>query len=298
MSGSHAQAGGAFTPPVIATTLPGLVDTHCHLDMVGRGHGGRKAEPAPADENARTEAILQQGREAGLAGMVTIGTRWSRRHQQHEWVARSHPSLPIHAALGIHPDHVLEEELPTLDEMLVELDRPGIVAIGETGLDYFHNSDPTTHERQKTYLRRHIEASRRTGLPVVIHSRNADADTVALLREETAKGAFPFLIHCFAGGVELAQGALALGGYLSFSGLVTFPKCATIRDVAATAPLERILVETDSPYLAPVPHRGHGNWPGHVVHTATEVAKLRHMAPKDLASATTANARRLFSRMA
>ncbi|TPW34784.1 TatD family hydrolase [Oecophyllibacter saccharovorans] len=261
-----------------AVSRPSLIDTHCHLDRL-----------------EEVEAELQFAQESGLQGLMTIGTRWSKRHEQLALLAQDRPELRVWCALGTHPDHAYEEELPTLDEMVRVLELPGVVAVGETGLDYLHGSEEM-RPRQKESFRRHIAASRETGLPLVIHSREADEDMGALLTEEQEKGAFPFLLHCFAGGEKLACTALELGGYLSFSGLLTFPKCGHIRDVARKAPESRILVETDSPFLAPVPKRGKANTPGFVVHTAERLAQEREMDPGRLAEITTANALRLFSR--
>lgn len=258
--------------------VKGLIDTHCHLDRL--------------DD---VEAALNVAREAGLAGMMTIGTRWSRRHEQLALLDHDKEELRVWCALGTHPDHAHEERLPELEEMLSELDRPGVVAVGEAGLDYFYGGEEV-RQLQETTFRRHIEAARLTGLPLVIHSREADDAMSAVLRDEHAKGAFPFLLHCFASGPELARTALDLGGYLSFSGLLTFPKCETIRSVARAAPEERILVETDSPFLAPVPKRGKPNTPGYVAHTAARLAAERGMEEERLAEVTSANARRLFSK--
>ncbi|MDF7674892.1 TatD family hydrolase [Acetobacteraceae bacterium ESL0709] len=259
--------------------MKGLIDTHCHLDRLDA------VEPA-----------LSQAREAGLSGMITIGTRWSERRKQLDLLACDGPSMRVWCALGTHPDHVGEEELPGCDEMVAVLDHPGVVAIGETGLDYFHGGEET-RSAQKASFRRHIEASRKTGLPVAIHSRMADEDMVTLLQEESEKGAFPFLIHCFASGPYLAKAVLELGGYLSFSGLLTFPKCEEIRAVARDAPSERLLVETDSPFLAPVPKRGKPNTPAFVAYTAERLAQERGVSMERIIDQTRANTARLFTEL-
>lgn len=260
--------------------MKGLIDTHCHLDRL---------EDVPA--------ALEFARHHGLTGMITIGTRWSERARQLALTAHDSPELRVWCALGTHPDHAHEEALPSLDEMLTALEAPQVVAIGESGLDYFHGTEAVKPAQQASF-RRHIEAARVTGLPLVIHTRQADDDTIAILRDEHEKGAFPFLIHCFASGAKLAEAALALGGYLSFSGLLTFKKCEEIREVARHAPEDRLLVETDSPFLAPVPKRGKPNTPGYVVHTAQRLAEERGMTMEQLAAVTRANTQRLFTKSA
>jgi TatD DNase family protein len=181
-----------------------------------------------------------------------------------------------------------------VDEIVRAADHPRIIGLGESGLDYFYDKAP--HEVQHDGFRRHIQAARRTGLPLVIHARDADEDIAAILREEHAGGAFPFLLHCFSSGRGLANTALELGGYLSFSGILTFPKSAELREIARDAPRDRILVETDAPYLAPVPFRGKRNEPSYVAHTARMLAELLELEPEALAGLTTANFRRLFNR--
>lgn len=254
----------------------GLIDTHCHLDMLEDLDGS-----------------LEHAKEQGLTDVITIGVQWSKRPQQLDLIKKDDPSLRVWASIGTHPGHVGHEELPSLEDMVKELKTPHVVAIGETGLDYLPDNLPLK-EKQKTSFRRHIEAARVTGLPVVIHTREADEDTIAILREETEKGAFPFLIHCFTASKELADAALELGGYISFSGILTFPKCEHLRDIARTIPRDRILVETDSPYLAPVPFRGKKNKPGNVASTAQCLADTLGVDISEVESFTTANAKRLF----
>lgn len=260
--------------------MTGLIDTHCHLDKL--------PEVVPA---------LELARESGLSGLITIGTRFSRASEQLALTSHDSPDLRVWCAIGTHPDYAAEERLPTVAELVAKTASPRVVAIGESGLDYFHGGEDAKPAQQLSF-RTHIAAARQTGLPLVIHTRNADDDMIEILRDEHDKGAFPFLIHCFASGAKLAEAALALGGYLSFSGLLTFPKCEEIRDVARSAPEDRILVETDSPFLAPVPKRGKPNTPGYVAHTASRLADERGVAPEEIARITTANARRLFTRMA
>ncbi|EHH68499.1 TatD family hydrolase [Gluconobacter morbifer] len=258
--------------------MTGLIDSHCHLDLL---------DDVPA--------ALDIARGSGLSGMITIGTRWTQASRQIDLTRYDTPQMRVWCAIGIHPDHVVEEPLPSVDEIVARTEHPGIVAIGESGLDYFHSGDEAK-PAQHAAFRTHIAAARRTGLPVVIHTRQADDDTIAILRDEHGKGAFPFLIHCFASGPKLAQAALELGGYISFSGLLTFPKCEEIREVARALPQDRILVETDSPFLAPVPKRGKPNTPGYVAHTAAHLAQERGVSPEEMADVTTANVHRLFAR--
>lgn len=258
--------------------MSGLIDTHCHLDKLENVHDA-----------------LAVARETGLEGMVTIGTRWSRRQEQLDLLQHSTSELKLWCAMGVHPDYAHIEELPNLDDMVRAFKKPGVVAVGEAGLDYFHGAEDVRPAQQMMF-RRHIEASRATQLPLVIHARQADNDIISILRDEHQKGAFPFLIHCFASGEKLAKAALDLGGYLSFSGLLTFPKCEEIREVARITPKERILVETDSPFLAPVPKRGRPNTPSYVAHTAARLAQERGVSEEIIIEQTTQNAYRLFTK--
>lgn len=260
--------------------MTGLIDTHCHLDRL-----------TDVDE------ALNLAREHGLSGMITIGTRFSEASKQIGLVAYDRPDLRVWCAIGTHPDHVLEEPKITAADIVARTNEPGVVAIGESGLDYFHG-DEAVRPAQAASFRTHIAAARETGLPLVIHTRQADDDTIAILEEESGKGAFPFLIHCFASGPKLAQAAVALGGYVSFSGLLTFPKCVEIREAAREVPEDRLLVETDSPFLAPVPKRGKPNTPGYVKYTAECLARERGVSLDEITALTTANARRLFRRIA
>ena len=255
-----------------------LIDTHCHLDHF-------------SDEEL--PVLLDEARQMGLAGLVTIGTRLSRAGEQLALAERDRPELRVWCTIGTHPDHVDEEALPSADEIAAMADRPEVIGIGETGLDYFHGEDAMRPSQQESF-RRHIAAARLLDVPVIIHARQADDDVAAVLEEEYAQGAFPILLHCFASGPELAQRVLALGGYISFSGIATFPKCDDIRAVARSVPDERIVVETDSPYLAPVPRRGKRNQPAWVAYTAERLAQERGMDKAAFADLTTANFFRLF----
>ncbi|KQW81577.1 LuxR family transcriptional regulator [Devosia sp. Root413D1] len=254
-----------------------LIDSHCHLDF-----------PELAADRA---GVLARAKAAGIDGMVTISTRVKRFD---EIKAIAEENAEVWCSVGTHPHHA-DEELDILTEDLVRLSaHPKCVAIGEAGLDYFYDNAPK--EAQETGLRRHIAASRLTGLPLVIHSRSADVHMAAVLTDEVGQGAFPFVLHCFTGGAELARQALELGGYISFSGIITFKNAEEIREVAKFVPSDRYLVETDAPYLAPVPHRGGTNEPSYVAHTAAKVAEVRGISLEQLGVETTGNFFRLFSK--
>ncbi|NHN87594.1 TatD family hydrolase [Acetobacter conturbans] len=261
--------------------MTGLIDTHCHLDHFS-------AEEMPG--------LLDRAKEFGLEGMVTIGTRLSRQSEQKALTRYSRPDLSIWCAIGTHPDHVMEEAPMDAAAIVKLAEDPEVIAIGETGLDYFHGAEDV-RPTQKASFREHVHAARLTGLPLVIHTREADEDMAAILEEETeTRGAFPFLLHCFASGPELAKTALELGGYLSFSGIVTFPRSQELRDIAASVPMDRIFVETDSPFLAPVPRRGKRNEPGYTAYTAGVVAQLKGLELQAFTDATTTNFHHLFTR--
>ncbi|WP_439601426.1 TatD family hydrolase [Devosia sp.] len=254
-----------------------LIDSHCHLDF-----------PELAADRA---GVLARAKAAGIDGMVTISTRVKRFD---EIKAIAEENAEVWCSVGTHPHHA-DEELDIFTEDLVRLSaHPKCVAIGEAGLDYFYDNAPKA--AQETGLRRHIAASRLTGLPLVIHSRSADAHMGAVLSDEVGQGAFPFVLHCFTGGADLARQALALGGYISFSGIITFKNAEEIREVAKFVPADRYLVETDAPYLAPVPHRGGTNEPSYVAHTAAKVAEVRGISLEQLGAETTDNFFRLFSK--
>jgi TatD DNase family protein len=255
-----------------------LVDSHCHLDF--------------PDFAAELDAVVERARAAGIGRMVTISTR-VKKHAQVLAIAEKYPD--IFCSVGTHPHNAHEE--PEVDtKMLVGLAKhPKIVAIGEAGLDYHYDNSP--REAQAASFRQHIAAARKTGLPLVIHSRDCDADMAAILTEEMGQGTFPAVLHCFTGGRDLALRAIDLGLYVSFTGILTFKNSQSLRDIARELPAERILVETDAPYLAPLPLRGKRNEPSYVVETAKVLASARGVSFDDIARQTTENFFRLFSKV-
>lgn len=256
-----------------------LIDSHCHLDYFEAG-----------DERA---AVVARAREAGVAEMVTIGTRLGEQAAEVRAITELFPN--VWGTVGIHPHNAGEQDPPEVETILREADHPRVIGIGESGLDYFYDKAPRPMQQES--FRRHIRAAQASGLPLVVHARQADEDIASILEEERARGGdFPFLLHCFSSGAELARRAVAMGGYISFSGILTFPKSPDIREVAKEMPEDRILVETDAPYLAPVPLRGKRCEPAMVVHTARALAEVRGLEFARLEALTTANFRRLFQR--
>ncbi len=254
-----------------------LVDHHCHLDF-----------PQFADD---LDEVVQRARAVGVGTLVTISTH-IQRFETYKAIAEAHED--IFFSVGTHP-HNAHEELDIPVEEIVRLSQhPKCVAVGEAGLDYHYDNSP--RKAQAEGFRNHIAAARETGLPLEIHARSADEDTAAILSEEHAKGAFPAVLHCFTGGRDLAMRAVDLGLYVSFSGVVTFKTAQSLRDIAAEVPLDRILVETDAPYLAPVPYRGKSNEPAYVAQTAKVVAETRGISLSELAAATTENFFRLYTK--
>lgn len=254
-----------------------LVDSHCHLDF-----------DVLADD---IDGVLARARDNSVTHAVTISTR-IRRFETLLGIVGKHEN--VFCSIGTHPHNAHEELDISVEEIIALSQHPKCVAIGEAGLDYHYDSSP--REAQAQGFRNHIAAARETGLPLVIHARSADDDMIAILEEETEQGAFPFVLHCFSSGAELAKRGLALGGYVSFSGIVTFKNAAEIQEVARFVPADRFLVETDAPYLAPVPHRGKSNEPGFVRHTAEKLAELREVSFEIIAEQSTANFKRLFSK--
>ena len=254
-----------------------LVDSHCHLDF-----------PELRDD---LDGVLRRARAAGVGEMLAICTRLDRFAALRELVA-GHDAL--WCSVGVHPHEAGDAGIESPAVLLAAARQPKVVAIGETGLDYHYDHSP--REVQRRGFRHHIAAARESGLPLVIHSRDADEDMAAMLAEEAKAGAFAGVIHCFTAGRRLAETALSLGLYISFSGIVTFKNAAPIRDIARQVPAERLLIETDSPYLAPVPHRGKRNEPAFVADVASFVADLRDMSVEALAALTTRNFRTLFAK--
>jgi len=254
-----------------------LVDSHCHLDF-----------PAFADD---FPAMLERARAAGVQTLQTISTRLATVDTILD-VASRDPD--IWCSVGLHPHEAATEEDVSPDRIVALSDHPDVIGVGETGLDYDYEHSP--RERQQESFRNHSEASRRTGLPLIVHARDADDDIVAVLREEYEAGPFPGLIHCFTAGPELARAALDIGFLISISGIVTFKQAENVHAAAREVPLDRLLVETDSPFLAPVPHRGKRCEPAFVARTAAAIAELRQIDPSCLAEATTDNFFRLFSK--
>jgi len=256
-----------------------LIDSHCHLDYFD------------ADE---IDGILSRAADAGVGEMVTIGTRLAGSENVRK-LAAAHPN--VWCTVGIHPHNAGDGPVPTPEEIAAEATHPKVIGIGESGLDYFYDKAP--REQQQASFRAHIRAARMVGVPLAIHARDADADIAAILQDEyDSGGKFAFLLHCFSSSRALAEAGLALGGSISFSGILTFPKSIELREIAGKVPLDRLLVETDAPYLAPVPRRGKRNEPAFVVHTAAVLAQVRGMEPAALADLTTANFRRLFRKAA
>ncbi len=256
-----------------------LVDSHCHLDF--------------PDFDGELPEILARAAAAGVGRMVTICTRL-RQADQVRAIAEAHG--PVYFAAGTHPMSVADEPMATVDELVALAQHPKMVGIGETGLDYHYTAE--TAQVQQASLRIHIEAARRTGLPLIIHSRDADDDMARILTQEHENGAYACVMHCFSSSPELARAALDLGFYLSVSGIAAFPKSGALRDIFAAAPPDRLLVETDSPYLAPPPNRGKRNEPANTAHTAARMAGHLGLSASDFAARTTANFNRLFTKAA
>jgi len=255
-----------------------LVDSHCHLDF-----------PDFADE---LDAIVARAAAADIGRLVTISTR-VRRHGETLAIAERFPS--VYCSVGTHPHHAHDELDISAAELARRAEHPKVVAIGEAGLDYHYDFSPRAAQEQG--FRVHIAAARATGLPLVIHCREADADMARILEEETGKGAFAAVLHCFTGTRELADAAIALGHYVSFTGILTFKKSDELRAIAKSLPADRVLVETDAPYLAPGRYRGKRNEPAYVVETARVLAEVKGCAPAEIASQTTENFFRLFAKV-
>lgn len=256
-----------------------LIDSHCHLDYF---------------TEAERPAMLDRAASAGVGEMVTIGTTIAQ--------SRGLPALAeerenIWCTVGVHPHHAAEAPIPAPETIAALAQHPRVIGIGESGLDYFYDKAP--RDVQQANFRVHIRAARLAGVPLAIHARDADNDIAEILQNERDLGGdFSFVLHCFSSSRKLAEQAVAIGGYISFSGILTFPKSSELREIARDLPADRLLVETDAPYLAPVPFRGKRNEPAYVTHTASVLAEVRGLQSEDLANLTTENFRRLFRKAA
>ena len=260
-------------------TRPQITDSHCHLDF--------------PDFEGQLDQIIANAAAAGITRMVTICTKL-RSEPAVRAIAQAH--APVFYAAGTHPMSVASEPLARVDDLIALATHPKFVGIGESGLDYHYTADSA--EIQKQSLRTHIAAARETGLPLIIHARAADEDMSRILTEEFRNGAYTCVMHCFSSSKALAHAALDLGFYLSMSGIAAFPKSQDLRDIFASAPVDRILVETDAPYLAPPPHRGKRNEPAYTAHTAAKGAEIFGLDYAAFADQTQQNFDRLFSKVA
>jgi TatD DNase family protein len=252
-----------------------LIDSHCHLNYF-----------TPME----LPGVLQRAHEAGVGEMVTIGTSMEQS-QTLPPLTEAHPNL--WCTIGVHPHHAAEAPIPSPETLAEMTQHPRVIGVGESGLDYFYDRAP--RDIQAENFRAHIRAARMAGVPLCIHARDADDDIALILKQERDReGGFDFLLHCFSSSRALAEAALEMGGYISFSGILTFPKSSELRDIAREVPRERLLVETDSPYLSPAPFRGKRNEPARVAYTARVLAEVLGIAPEALAALTTGNFRRLF----
>ena len=255
-----------------------FVDSHCHLDF---------PEFAP-----ELDQVVGRARDAGVGTILTIGTRLDRFDGVRAIAERFDQ---IWCSVGVHPHEAASEKLDEPAELIERAQHPRVAGIGEAGLDYFYERSPKADQIRN--FRAHIAASRHTGLPLIVHARDADEDLCTILEDEYSRGAFPGLIHCFSSTAKLAQTALGLGLFISISGIVTFKKADELRSIVANVPLDRLLIETDAPYLAPMPHRGKRNEPAFVKHTAEAVARLKGVELEKLAEQTTDNFFRLFAKV-
>ncbi len=267
----------ACPPPQMLARM--LIDSHCHLNF-----------PGLVEDEA---GVLARARAEGVGAFINISTRRA------EWdavVAAAERHSDVWASIGIHPHEADGHPDLSAEDLVRRSAHPRVVGIGETGLDFFY--DRSGRMRQEESFRTHCAAARATGLPLIVHSRAAEEETVRILEEELGRGAFPVLFHCFTGSAWLAERALGLGAFLSFSGIVTFRNASALQSVARAVPADRLLVETDAPFLAPVPVRGRTCEPAFVAHTLRFLASLRSEAESDVAAMTSRNALRLFSKMA
>ncbi|MEO0391810.1 MAG: TatD family hydrolase [Pseudomonadota bacterium] len=254
-----------------------LVDSHCHLDF-----------PDFSDDGLDT--VLDRARAAGIQRFLTISTRLTTVDKL---LAISQQHDDVFCTIGIHPHHVAEQGVPSVDHLVSLSHHDQVIGIGESGLDYFYDKSP--RDDQAESFRRHCQACVATGLPLVVHARDADDDVATILREESQGGKLKGILHCFSSGLGLAEAGLALGFHISFSGILTFKRSEALRDIAQAMPMDRLLVETDAPYLAPTPYRGKRNEPAYVLETAKVLADVKGVSLDELATATTANFNRLFA---
>lgn len=255
-----------------------FVDSHCHLEY----------DSLAAD----LDAIMARAKTAGVDACVTIGTRLATFPKT---LAVAERFANVWCSVGVHPHDAAAEQLVNSDDLIERAQHPKVVGIGETGLDYFYKRSPRAE--QIANFRAHVDAARRTGLPLIVHTRDAEDDTISILTEEMDRGRFTGVLHCFTGSKRLAQAGLDLGLYVSASGIITFKKSDALRAVFQEIPLERLLVETDAPYLAPEPHRGRPNEPSFVAHTAAALAAVKGVAPEMIGRVTTDNFFRLFTKI-
>jgi len=254
-----------------------LVDSHCHLDF-----------PALAEEGG---AVLERARAAGVRVVQTIGTRLDRLDRVLA-IVEAEPG--VFCSVGVHPHHAAKEPLEGPEPLLAWAAHPKVIGIGESGLDYHYDHSP--RDVQERVFRAHVEAARQSGLPLIVHTRNADEDTIALLREEMAKAPFTGVVHCYSSSPALGHAAVEMGMYLGIGGILTFKRSDELRATVRDLPLDRLLLETDAPYLAPEPHRGKRNEPAHVALVAARLAELKNMAVAEIERATTASFFRLFAK--
>ena len=255
-----------------------LIDSHCHLEYEGL-----------VDQQ---QAVLERARAAGIGGMLNISTR---RNEWERVVGTAMREPDVWASVGIHPHEADAHADLGAAALLEAAENPRVIGLGETGLDYYY--DHSDRDTQQALFRVHIGVARETGLPVIIHTRDAEADTLAILREEKERGAFPALIHCFTASNEFAKGVLELGLTISLSGIVTFKNGQNIRDAVAATPLGKFMLETDCPYLAPVPHRGKRCEPAFVKEVSETVAQVKNLSLGELSAATCKTAHEFFSKL-
>ena len=254
-----------------------LVDSHCHLNFPDFAGG--------------LDVVIERARAAGVRTMQTICTEMAEFSEVHK-IAENYEG--VFCSVGVHPNDSGEEKIASASELIEKAKLSKVIGIGETGLDYYY--EHTDRVLQMQSFLEHIAAARETGLPLIVHTRNADADTISTIKNELAKGSFKFLIHCFSSSAELAQEMVRAGGYISLSGIISFKSAKEIRDAVVDIPLDRLLIETDSPYLAPVPNRGKRNEPAFVAQVNKELAKIKRISEEEAAQATTENFFRLFDR--